>query len=85
MTEQQAIIVYGTSWCADCFRTRHFLDKHAIRYQWMNIDNNRGAEEIVLKVNHGMRSVPTILFEDGTILVEPSNATLAKKLAIETC
>jgi glutaredoxin len=82
MTEQKNIIVYGTTWCPDCFRTRHFLDKHAIQYQWINIDKDRDGEVVVLKINHGMRSVPTILFGDGTILVEPTNADLASKLEI---
>jgi mycoredoxin len=35
-------------------------------------------------VNKGMRSVPTILFQDGSTLVEPSNTQLAQKLNIDT-
>ena len=80
MVSQLEIVVYGTGWCGDCYRVRHFLKKHAVCYQWINIDNDREAEKIVLKINNGLRSVPTIVFNDGTILVEPSNATLAEKL-----
>jgi glutaredoxin-like protein len=74
------ITVYATNWCGDCFRVRRFLEKNAIPYQWIDIDADRSGEEFVLKTNQGMRSVPTILFEDGSILVEPSNDTLAKKI-----
>jgi hypothetical protein len=35
-------------------------------------------------MNKGLRSIPTILFGDGSILVEPSNAELARKLGITT-
>jgi glutaredoxin-like protein len=77
------IIVYGTTWCGDCRRARRFLQNHQIDYEWINIDQDREAEAYVREVNHGNRSVPTILFPDGSILVEPSNLQLAKKLDIE--
>ena len=35
-------------------------------------------------MNQGKRSVPTIAFPDGSVLVEPSNAELAKKLGLTT-
>jgi len=76
------IIIYGTTWCGDCRRARNFLDKHQIAYQFINIDTDKEAEQFVLKVNKGMRSVPTIVFEDGSILVEPTNQALATKLGI---
>ncbi|MEJ2709363.1 MAG: mycoredoxin [Anaerolineales bacterium] len=77
------IIVYGTTWCGDCRRARRFLQNHQIDYEWININQDREAEAYVREVNHGNRSVPTILFPDGSILVEPSNLQLAKKLDIE--
>jgi glutaredoxin-like protein len=76
------IIVYGTRWCGDCYRTRSFLDRHAITYDWIDIDRDATGEKLVLKINRGMRSVPTILFADGSVLVEPSTPTLAQKLGI---
>ena len=76
------IVVYGTRWCGDCYRARSFLDRHAIPYDWIDIDLDRAGEGLVLKINHGMRSVPTILFEDGSILVEPSTQALAQKLGV---
>ena len=74
------ITVYGTSWCWDCRRARQFLDSHGVDYQWVNIDQDKTGEQYVLNTNQGMRSVPTIVFPDGSVLVEPSNAQLAGKL-----
>lgn len=74
------IIVYGTNWCWDCHRAKRFLDKNNISYRWINIDEDKNGEDQVLKINKGMRSVPTIVFPDGSILVEPSNTQLASKL-----
>jgi mycoredoxin len=79
---EQNIIVYGTDWCGDCFRTRQFLKNHSINFTFVNIDRDKEAEQFVLKNNRGMRSVPTILFEDGAVLVEPSNRELAAKLGV---
>jgi mycoredoxin len=82
MLEENEVVIYGTTWCGDCFRTRRFLDKYAVRYRWINIDEDKLGEQTVLKINNGMRSVPTVVFGDGSILVEPSNVALAQKLGI---
>jgi len=76
------IVVYGTEWCNDCRRAKRFFQERNIEYQWVNIDQDKKGEQFVLKTNKGMRSVPTIVFSDGTILVEPTNTELAKKLGI---
>jgi mycoredoxin len=83
MTDSSTIICYGTDWCFDCRRARKFFDEHKIPYQWVNIDRDPQAEAFVKKVNNGYRSVPTIVWPDGSILVEPSRRELASKLAIE--
>jgi glutaredoxin len=79
-TKKQQIRVYGTSWCGDCKRARNSLDKYKIDYQWIDIDKDLEGERFVLKTNNGMRIVPTILFPDNIILVEPTNTDLQKQL-----
>jgi len=79
---EQTIRIYGVEWCGDCIRTRRFLNKNEIEYQWINIDRDKAGEQIVMTLNNGMRSVPTIIFGDGSKLVEPSTTTLAEKLGI---
>jgi glutaredoxin-like protein len=80
---QTSILIYGSDWCGDCRRTKRFLQRHEIPFEWIDIEKDKQAEKIVLQTNHGMRSIPTIFFGDGSILVEPSNAELARKLNIE--
>ncbi len=75
------IKVYGTTWCPDCVRAKKVLDKHLIPYSWIDIADNAEARAYVEKVNNGNRSVPTIVFPDGSVLVEPSNTELEAKLA----
>jgi mycoredoxin len=81
-TDNREIILYGTTWCGMTTRARSLLDQNKIKYRWVDIDADTEAGKLVEKVNKGFRSVPTIVFPDGSILVEPSNSELAKKLGI---
>ncbi len=74
------VTMYGTTWCPDCNRSKRFLEKHKIAYDWVDIEKDPKAREYVVQINHGNRSVPTIVFDDGSVLVEPSDAELGEKL-----
>ena len=78
----QPITVYGTSWCGDCKRALRVLDQHQVIYHYVNIELDDGARTYVEQVNRGYQSVPTILFPDGSVMVEPSSAALAQKLTM---
>lgn len=76
----EKIKVYGTRWCGDTRRARRILDERHADYEWIDIDRDKQAEKFVKTSNHGSRSVPTIVFPDQSILVEPTNQTLTDKL-----
>jgi thioredoxin reductase (NADPH) len=78
------ITIYGAYWCPDCRRSKQFLGEHQIPYKWVDIEQDKAGETYVLQKNDGKRIIPTIEFEDGSILVEPSNAELAVKLGLKT-
>jgi mycoredoxin len=77
---ENEITIFGSCWCGDCIRTRSFFEKNNIVYKWVDIDRDESGEEFVLSTNHGMRSVPTICFEDGSIMVEPNDIELKQIL-----
>jgi thioredoxin reductase (NADPH) len=81
---QDIIIVYSTVWCSDCKRAKKFFGEQRIPYINIDIEHDAEAMAYVEKINHGKRIIPTILFPDGDILVEPSNAQLAAKLGLRT-
>jgi glutaredoxin len=78
------ILIYGSDWCYDCRRTKKFLTTNAIPFDWVDIEKDQEGERFVLEANRGMRSIPTLVFEDGTLMVEPSNRDLAQKLGIKS-
>lgn len=73
--------MYATTWCGDCRMARRWLDQHNVAYDYINIEQDEEAAAYVMHINGGRRSVPTILFPDGSILVEPSARELAAKFA----
>ena len=77
----EQVQVYGTRWCPDCLRAKQVLGWHNVKFAWHDIEQDAQACAYVEKVNGGYQSVPTIIFPDGSVLVEPSNKALEEKLA----
>ena len=75
------IKVYATAWCGDCRLARHVLDANEVAYEYIDIDDSPEAAALVQELNGGFRTVPTILFPDGRVLVEPSKTELEEALA----
>lgn len=74
------ITFYGVSWCGDCRRARQVFADKQVKFIDIDIDKDSKAAEFVKQLNHGNRSVPTIVFPDGAHLTEPDTLTLGKKL-----
>ncbi|MCB0063077.1 MAG: thioredoxin family protein [Caldilineaceae bacterium] len=74
------IRMYTTNWCPDCWRAKQVMQSMQVAYEEININENEDAVDIVLQLNNGHRSVPTIVFPDGSVLTEPSTPVLAQKL-----
>lgn len=78
---EHVIVMYGTPWCGDCRRAKRVFADMGVDYQYVDISEDDDAAALVMRLNRGMRSVPTILFPDGSVLVEPGYAELAEKVA----
>ena len=83
-TANSGIILYGAHWRPDCRQSKQFLGENQIPYEWINIETDKAGEKFVVEKNNGKRIIPTIVFPDGSFLVEPSNAELAAKFQIST-
>jgi mycoredoxin len=74
------IVMYTTDWCADCWRAKQVMQSLKVPYLEVDITTDEDAFERVLQLNNGRRSVPTIVFPDGSVLIEPSAPVLVQKL-----
>lgn len=81
ITTPSQIVMYVTEYCPDCRRARAYFDANRIPYLKVDISGDKAAAEFVMSVNRGNRSVPTIVFPDGSLLVEPSLAELNQKFS----
>jgi mycoredoxin len=78
----EKIKMYMTTWCGDCRFAKRWFDAHSIPYEAINIETDEKAAELVMRVNGGKQSVPTIIFPDGSVLVEPGPRELAAKFSL---
>jgi len=74
------ITMYSADWCGDCVRSKRLLDELNIAYTLIDIEADSKAADKVIEINGGMRSIPVIIFADGTHLTEPSDIALKAKL-----
>jgi len=71
------IVMYTTAYCSDCIRAKKFFEAH-LR---VGLEENAEATNFVMKINNGYKSVPTIVFPDGSLLVEPGWEELKAKFS----
>jgi len=77
------VVVYGAEWCKDCRRSKQFLDAQQVVYTWIDIKANPEHIPTMQQYNGGVQSIPTMVFPDGRVLVEPSNRELAEHLGLQ--
>lgn len=65
------LIMYSTSWCGYCHTLKRQLIDAGITFSEVNIEDVPGAADLVQTINHGLRTVPTLVFPDGTALTNP--------------
>jgi mycoredoxin len=72
--------MYSTPWCGYCHRLRSQLDREGIEYDVVDIEDVPDAAELVMSVNGGNQTVPTLVYADGTAQTNPSLAQVKAKL-----
>ena len=87
-TEVQALgltgkefVMFSTDWCGYCKRLKSQLDEHGITFREINVEQELNYANFVEKVNGGNRTVPTLVFSDGSAMTNPSAKDVVAKLA----
>ncbi len=73
--------MYTTTWCGFCARLKGGLQREGIEWDEIDIESTEGAADIVMRANGGNRTVPTLVFADGSTLTNPSVKEVQAKLA----
>ncbi len=75
------VTMYSTVWCGYCRRLKDQMEREGITYRVVDIEDDPTAAELVMSVNGGNQTVPTLVFADGSALTNPSLAQIKTKLA----
>jgi len=80
MSSHPEITMYGADWCGDCRRSKRLLEDLDIQITHIDVEADESAAVKVIEINGGAKSIPVIVFPDGTHLTEPSDIELKSKL-----
>jgi len=75
------IIFYGADWCPDCRRAKKYLADNKIAYDFVDVDMDATATQIVEGINKGKRIIPTLII-NGKSFTNPDNGQLAAVLGL---
>ncbi|HEX8335928.1 MAG TPA: glutaredoxin family protein [Pyrinomonadaceae bacterium] len=71
--------VYGADWCEDTRRTREYLDRLGVQYQYIDVEQDESAAAWVRGQNGGKERKPTVDIA-GQVLSVPTDHELTGAL-----
>ena len=80
----EGIRVAGTLWSLSSHQVKDFLTRHQIPYQWLDIEKDAGARQLVEGVSSEETKLPVVFFPDGKTLLQPDLKQLAEKVGLQT-
>ena len=80
-TAPAMLTMYSTPWCGYCHRLKAQLDREGIGHAVVDIEADPAAADLVMRVNGGNQTVPTLHFPDGSALTNPSIVQVKEHLA----
>src|SRR6266513_1581246 len=78
----RTLTVYGAPWCPHCKRVKRFLAAHRVPYENVDIDERPEAVDTIKALQGGGQIIPTVVYDDGTHEVNPSDEALARRLGL---
>ena len=73
--------LYSTTWCGYCQRLKSQLGREGIEFTEIDIERDPESALVVERANRGNQTVPTLVFDDGSSLTNPSVREVKEKLA----
>jgi mycoredoxin len=77
-----SVTMYSTTWCGYCRRLKSQMEREGIAYTEVDIEQAPEAAELVMQVNGGNQTVPTVVFPDGSAATNPSLAEVRARLGV---
>ena len=77
------VIVYGHRYCSQAGWLKCVLNKNRVDYEWRDVHSaDAGYADELRSLTGGYLSVPTVIFPDGSVMVEPWPGQVLQELGI---
>lgn len=76
--------VIGNQWSPHSSEVRDFLGRNFVPHQWLNIETDETAKQLLGSTGADPASLPVVVFQDGSFLSHPPTTEVARKLGLRT-
>jgi thioredoxin reductase (NADPH) len=80
----EGVRVVSHRWSPAGLEIRDFLGRNFIPYQWLNIETDENAKQLVATSKIDIECLPLVVFADGSFMPKPTVADVAIKLNLKT-
>ena len=80
----EGVRVIGHQWSPQSSDIRDFLGRNFVPHQWLNVESDEMAKQLLTTTGAAISSLPIVVFPDGSFLANPTTADLAGKLGLKT-
>ncbi|MGE0688438.1 MAG: FAD-dependent oxidoreductase, partial [Dehalococcoidia bacterium] len=78
----EGVRLVGHRWSPDAYRARDFLARNQVPYQWLDLDSNPSAHELVAAAGLDEEHLPLVFLSDGRIIETATNDEIAEALGM---
>src|SRR5579859_4886328 len=82
--EFEGVRVIGHRWSPRSNEIRDFLGRNFVPHQWLNVETDEAAKQLLTTAGADATSLPLVVFTDGSVLKNPPTAEIAGKLGLRT-
>ncbi|PYS48136.1 MAG: fused response regulator/thioredoxin-disulfide reductase [Acidobacteria bacterium] len=80
----EGVRVVGNQWSPHSTAVRDFLGRNFVPHQWLNIETDEAARQLLTTTGADAASLPLVVFSDGSFLRNPPTSEVARKLGLKT-
>ncbi|MFI5324103.1 MAG: FAD-dependent oxidoreductase [Thermodesulfobacteriota bacterium] len=80
----EGIKVVGYQWSPRSHAVKEFLAGNLFPYQWLDIEINEKAKELLALSGLENADLPAVFFEDGSYITDPDTAFLGRKIGLRS-
>src|SRR6267378_2872588 len=80
----EGVRVIGNQWSPHSSDVRDFLGRNFVPHQWLNVETDEAAKQLLATTGADASSLPIVVFQDGSFLANPPTTEIARKLGLKT-